>query len=328
MATFTCSIDDAFPDSCLGGVLTIGNFDGVHLGHQALLAEASRQAQAIPGPAVAVTLDPHPSLLLRPDKVGPSLNTLADRVALLNRHGADHVLILRTNADLLQLSAREFFQRIILAQMRAAALVEGFNFGFGRNREGTIDVLKQLCTEAKLRLTLLPPREVQGLVVSSSRVRTELLAGRVDVVAALLGREYVITGTVEAGQKRGTTIGFPTANLHDVPTLLPGDGVYAMRATVDGTTWPAAANVGPNPTFGESARKTEVHLLGFTGDLYGKLLSATFVKKIRDTKKFASIDTLKEQISHDLESVRMALSWSAKYKVQSATDHGPQTTDH
>ncbi len=305
MAIFTCSIDDAFPKSCQGGVLTIGNFDGVHRGHQALLDEASRQAKAAGVAAIAVTLDPHPSLLLRPDRVGPSLNMLADKASLLQRYGAEHVLILRTTMELLQLGAHEFFERIIRTQLRAIALVEGFNFGFGRNREGTIDVLKNLCNETNLRLTLLPPREVQGVAVSSSRVRQELLAGRVDVVAALLGREYEIAGKVGVGQKRGASIGYPTANLHDVPTLLPGDGVYAMRATVDGVIWPAAANIGPNPTFGDNARKIELHLLGFTGDLYGKILSATFIKKIRDTKKFANIAELTDQINRDIDSVRV-----------------------
>ncbi len=288
--------------------MTIGNFDGVHLGHQSLLSEAARQARAAETSAIAVTLDPHPSQLLRPHKIGPPLCTLADRVACLQQYGADNVLILRTTMELLQLSARDFFEQIIVRQLRAVAMVEGFNFGFGRNREGTIEVLRQLCGEVKCPVTLLPPRDVQGVAVSSSRVRSELLAGQVDVVAALLGREYSISGRVAVGQRRGATIGFPTANLHDVPTLLPGDGVYAMRASVEGTVLPAAANVGPNPTFGEKARKIELHLLDYAGDLYGKTLSASFVKKIRDTKKFANAEELKSQIQRDIAFVRQTLS--------------------
>jgi riboflavin kinase / FMN adenylyltransferase len=304
MAIFTFALSAAMPDACRSGVLTIGNFDGVHVGHQALLAEAGRQARADACAAVAVTFDPHPSQLLRPDLVGPSLTTLEDRIALLQQHGVDHVLILETSPALLQLSAREFFGRIIVGELRAKALVEGFNFGFGKGREGTIDVLKQFCAEKSVRFTLMPPREVLGQAASSSRVRTELLAGNVDVVAQLLGRPYRIAGVVGVGQMRGATLGFPTANLRDIPTLLPGNGVYAVRANHDGKSWPAAANVGPNPTFGEMARKVEVHLIGFVGNLYDKSLSIDFIMKIRDTKPFGSVQELIAQIQRDIADVK------------------------
>ena len=272
--------------------MTIGNFDGVHLGHQMLLAEAVRQAR----PAVAVTFDPHPIQLLRPDLVQPFLTALAERTSLLQQYGADHVLVLQTSAALLQLSARAFFEQIVVAGLHAQALVEGYSFAFGHNREGTIDVLKQLCAEHAVRLTVMPPREVLGVRVSSSKVRAELVAGRVDAAALMLGRPYRLAGIVGTGAKRGGTLGFPTANLHDVETLIPGNGVYAVHATVNGKTWFGAANVGPNPTFGEDARKLEVHLLGFAGDLYGKTMSVDFIKKIRDTMKFGSVPELIAQI--------------------------------
>jgi riboflavin kinase / FMN adenylyltransferase len=307
MATFTYALNAAMPDVCRDGVLTIGNFDGVHVGHQTLVEEAVAQARADACRSIAVTFDPHPAQLLRPDFVGPSLTTLEDRAALLQQHGVDHVLILQTTSAFLQLSAREFIDKIIVGALQAKAIVEGFNFGFGKGREGTIDVLKQLCAEKSVRLTLMPPREVLGQAVSSGRIRTELLAGNVDAVTPMLGRPYRITGIVGIGQKRGVTLGFPTANLRDIPTLLPGNGVYAVRATVDGKTWPAAANVGPNPTFGETARKVEVHLIGFAGDLYEKLLSVDFIKKIRDTKPFGSAQELVAQIQRDIIAVKEAL---------------------
>jgi riboflavin kinase / FMN adenylyltransferase len=304
MAIFHTALAESMPDACRGGAITIGNFDGVHLGHQSLLKEAARQARTFNGPAIAVTFDPSPVQILRPDLAGPLLTTMADRAALLHQHGADHVLILRTSSALLQLSARTFFEQILVEQLQAKAIVEGYNFCFGRNREGTVDVLRAWCAEQALPFTLMPPQEVLGQPVSSSRVRVELLAGHVEVVTQLLGRAYCIAGTVSVGQRRGATLGFPTANLHDVPTLLPGDGVYHVRALLDGATWDGAANVGPNPTFGENARKVEVHLIGFQGDLYGKTLSVDFLAKIRDTKKFGGVDELVAQIREDVAAIK------------------------
>ena len=303
MAVFSYALGAPIPDVCRGGALTIGNFDGVHIGHQALLAEAIRQAR----PAVAVTFDPHPIQILRPQAVQPFLNTVADRTLLLQQYGVDHVLVLQTTPALLQLSARDFFQRIIMDGLQAKALVEGFSFGFGHNREGTIEVLKALCAENSVRLMLILPQDVAGQVVSSSQVRGELLAGRVDVARQMLGRPYRITGIVGTGAKRGATLGFPTANLHEVPTLIPGNGVYAVTATVDGKAWPGAANVGPNPTFGENARKVEVHLIGFSGNLYHKALCVDFIQKIRDTRPFGSADELMAQIQIDVAKAKTIL---------------------
>lgn len=298
MAIFTYVLDDTVPEDCRGGALTIGNFDGVHVGHQKLLAETINQSR----PAVAVTFDPHPIQLLRPEAIQPFLTTLADRAALLESYGVNHVLILRTSPALLQLGAREFFERIIINGLQAKALVEGFNFGFGRNREGTIDFLKAICQEKNVQLSLIPPQEVAGQVVSTSRVRGELNAGHVDIARQMLGRPYRISGIVRTGAKRGATIGFPTANLHDVATLVPGNGVYAVSAMIGSRTWPGAANVGPNPTFGENARKIEVHLIGFSGQLYDQGLAVDFLQKIRDTRPFTSVDELKAQIHRDVEA--------------------------
>ena len=308
MAIFTYALNAPMPAACRGGVLTIGNFDGVHVGHQALLGEAARQARAQACPSAAVTFDPHPVQLLRPDRLEPLLTSVADRTTLLQQYGVDHVLILQTSPALLQLSGHEFFERIIVQEMGARALVEGFNFGFGRGRKGTIEVLRELCTKKNVKLTLLSPHEALGAPVSSSRVRADLLAGAVDVVRELLGRPYRITGVVGTGQKRGATLGYPTANLHEVATLLPGNGVYAVRALQEGKAWAAAANLGPNPTFGEDARKVEVHLLGFAGSLYGQCLSLDFFKKIRDTKPFASAEELIGQIQKDIRDVKKILN--------------------
>jgi riboflavin kinase/FMN adenylyltransferase len=307
MSIFTYALNAPVPDACRGAVLTIGNFDGVHVGHQALLIEAANQARQRACSSIAVTFDPHPSQLLRPDRVQPALTNIADRTRLLQQHGIDHVLILQTSPALLQLSAREFFEKIIVQQLQAKALVEGFNFAFGKRREGTIALLRELCTEKGVVLTLMPPCELLGSPVSSSRVRADLLAGNVESVCQLLGRPYCITGTVGTGQKRGTKLGFPTANLHGIATLLPGDGVYAVQAIHAGKAYPAAANIGPNPTFGENARKIEIHLLGFTGDLYEQSLSVDFIKKVRETRAFQSPAELIAQIRADVEEVKQII---------------------
>jgi riboflavin kinase/FMN adenylyltransferase len=302
------ALDAAVPDVCRHGAVTIGNFDGVHLGHQTLVAEAARQSRMRSGPCVAVTFDPHPQQLLRPAAFQPILTTLEHRAELLGNCGADHVIVMEITTAFLQLSAREFFERLIHAGLAARAVVEGFNFGFGRAREGTTDVLRGLCQSAGIDVTLLPAREWAGKPVSTSRVRAELTAGNVAAARALLGRPYRLSGTVGTGQKRGQKLGFPTANLERVATLIPGDGVYAVRAGHRHQSWPAAANVGPNPTFGEHARKIEVHLIGFNGDLYNETLSVDFLERIRDTRAFAGPAELAAQLCRDVEQARQALA--------------------
>jgi riboflavin kinase/FMN adenylyltransferase len=301
MAILTIGLGEPVPQACQYGALAIGNFDGVHRGHQELLARLVGQARALPGPALAMTFDPHPLLLLRPEQFQPVLTTSADRAALLCANGADWVVVLRTTADLLHLSAREFFEQVICRQVRARAVTEGFNFGFGRGREGTVETLAAFCREEGLGFSLVPPLEQAGRPVSSSRVRDELLRGDVRHAAWLLGRPYRLRGTVGVGQRRGASLGFPTANLTDTQTLIPGNGVYAVRALVSETTWPAAANIGPNPTFGEQQRKVEVHLIGFKGDLYGQELAIDFLERLRDVHPFATAEELIEQLRHDTQ---------------------------
>jgi riboflavin kinase / FMN adenylyltransferase len=304
MALLRYSLDAVVPAACRGAVVTIGNFDGVHRGHQALVREAVRQAQALRCSAVAVTLDPHPWQVLRPSSFQPLLTTIEERAELLHRCGADHVLVLHTTPALLNLDAGAFFERIIRAGLGARALVEGYNFAFGHNRGGTIEVLQHLCQEAEIPLTLVSPQEVLGKIVSSSRVRTEILAGAMTTVQEQLGRPYRLRGTVVTGQRRGQALGIPTANLEQIATLIPGDGVFAARAWHAGKAWPAAANVGPNPTFGEQTRKVEIHLIDFQGDLYGQELTVDFLEKIRATRPFASAQELVAQIQNDIKSTR------------------------
>jgi riboflavin kinase/FMN adenylyltransferase len=295
---------DPPPADCRGGAVSIGNFDGVHRGHATLIGELRRQAQAVTGPAVVLTFDPHPLQILRPEKFLPQLTLLRDRIENLNALEADQVLVLKVTPDLLQLRAAEFFNRILREGLAARAVVEGFNFGFGRDREGNVETLTSLCREHGIALSVVPPLLVDGVPVSSSRVRNCLTSGDVRAAANLLGRPYRLRGVVGTGQRRGQTLGFPTANLEDLQTVVPGNGVYAVRVQMGDASWPGAANVGPNPTFGEFARKVEVHLIEFEGDLYGKPIALDFLARLRDTRPFAGVPDLVKQLAEDVLAAR------------------------
>lgn len=292
------------PPEVQGGCVTVGNFDGVHRGHAALVATAKRWAKRVGGPAVAVTFDPPPVALLNPPAWKLPLATLADRAAALRAAGADEVVVLQTDASLLALSAEAFFEDVLVRQLGAKAIVEGYNFHFGRGRGGNVSTLRTMCSDAGIAFEEVPPLLFEGAAISSSRVRAAVNDGNVKLAANLLDHPYCIVGDVVEGAKRGRTIGFPTANLANVRTLPPADGVYAVRASVDRGTYAAAANVGPNPTFGEDARKIEVHLLDFAGDLYGKVMRVEFVARLRDTKPFANLEALKAQLTLDVAEVR------------------------
>jgi riboflavin kinase/FMN adenylyltransferase len=305
MATVFLSADGPPPGDCRGGAVSVGNFDGVHRGHAALVAELVARARRVGGPAVAVTFDPHPIALLAPERLQPLLTTPADRAELLQAAGADHVVVLKTTPELLHQEAREFLDGLFGDRLAVRAVVEGFNFRFGRGRAGDNELLADWCRGRGVALTVVPPFTLDGAVVSSSRVRSALEAGDVAAAARLLGRPYRLRGAIGTGAKRGRALGFPTANLERPATLVPGDGVYAVRAVLaDGSAWPAAANVGPNPTFGEQARKVEAHLIGFAGDLYGRPLAVDFMARLRATRLFAGPADLVEQLRTDVAAAR------------------------
>src|SRR5262245_6110078 len=300
MSTIPLSWTESLPASCRGGAVTLGNFDGVHGGHQAIIAQTVRQARAAGGPAVAVTFDPHPLQILRPEQFQPVLTTVPQRADLLRTYGADHVVVLPTSPALLQLSPAEFFEQVVRDRLAARAIVEGFNFRFGKDRQGDTKTLASMCAATGMVFQRVPPLTLAGQPVSSSRVRRELEQGRVRAAAELLGRPYQISGTVVQGERRGQTLGFPTANLGDIGTLIPGDGVYAARAALATQSWAAALNIGPNPTFGEQVRKVEAHLIGFQGELYEQRLTVDLLDRLRDTRRFAGPAELAAQLRADV----------------------------
>jgi riboflavin kinase/FMN adenylyltransferase len=305
MAIHTLDWQQAPPEICHGGAVTIGNFDGVHRGHAALVGETSRLAHEVSGPSVVFTFDPHPLQLLRPEQFLPLLTTLEDRARLLIELGADEVIVQRTSHEMLHLTAEQFFHRVLREGLHARALAEGEDFHFGHRRAGDVQLLRSLCKEIGVQLAVLLPVAMEGKVVSSSRVREALARGDVTMASKLLDRPYRLHGRVSTGQKRGKTLGFPTANLDPVRNFVPADGVYAVRVLHDERSWAGAANIGPNPTFGENARKVEVHLIDFSGDLYGQDLTVDFQSRMRDTRPFAGIKELREQLHRDVEQARM-----------------------
>lgn len=298
---------DALPPEFRSGAVAIGNFDGVHRGHARIVERLIARAAEVGGPAVVFTFDPHPVRLLRPAETPPPLTWTDRKAELLGELGVDAMIAYPTDEALLRLSAREFFDGIVRGKLDARAMVEGPNFFFGRGREGDIDLLRQLTAEAGMLLEVVEPVIVDGDFVSSSRVRRLLSEGRVDEARRMLTRPYRIRGMVTHGAGRGAKIGFPTANVDAIDTLLPGPGVYAGIGAVSGAVWPAAINVGANPTFGEYALKVEVHLIGNSEPLYGLPLEVDFLSRLRDIHPFPDVDALRAQLRRDVaDAARVA----------------------
>lgn len=287
-----------------GGAVSIGNFDGVHRGHARIVQTLRAKAAEANGPAVVFTFDPHPVRLLRPDEVPPPLTWTDRKAELLRELDIDALVVYPTDEQLLSLSPHAFFEQIVREQLGARAMVEGPNFFFGKGRAGNIDVLKQLCTAAGITLEVVQPLILEESYVSSSRIRELIRTGEVAQARQLLTRPYRIRGMVTHGAARGARIGFPTANIDAVDTILPAVGVYAGHAFAGEETWPAAINIGPNPTFGEHALKVEAHLIDFSGSLYGQPLEVDFTVRVRDTREFASVEELQQQLKRDVEVVR------------------------
>jgi riboflavin kinase/FMN adenylyltransferase len=299
------SIDGSgdIPETARGAIVTVGNFDGVHRGHQRLLARARARADAAGVPALAITFDPHPVALLRPEAAPVPLVWLEREISLLKEAGASLVGVFRTGPWLLELTAREFFDRIVREQLGARGMVEGPNFAFGHDRLGDVRTLEAWCGQAGIDFEVVELADLDGRLISSSLIRRSLSEGDVALAARFLCRPHRIRGNVAKGAGRGATIGFPTINLEGVDTLVPADGVYAGVAWLGGEErpYPAACNIGPNPTFGEHSRKIEAHLIGFAGDLYGKGVELDFLERLRPTRKFAGREELVAQIAADVQ---------------------------
>jgi riboflavin kinase/FMN adenylyltransferase len=295
-----------------GAAISIGNFDGIHRGHRSLLGMAERLRGSAPGGVAVVTFEPHPLTVLRPADVPPRLTPLDVKESILAQAGVDTLVLLPPTKELLSLSAEEFW-RILLNDVKPAHLIEGESFTFGKARRGTMQKLREWSAGTTVKLHVAPAVEavllnLSVVKVSSSLIRWLIALGRVRDAAICLGRPYQIKGEVVIGHQRGHTIGTPTANLRVDDQLVPADGVYAGRAVVDGTAYAAAISIGTLPTFDGASRQIEAHLLGFSGDLYGKLLRLDCIDWLREQRKFANLESLKEQIAKDIHNVRLRTS--------------------
>lgn len=288
-----------------GVVVALGNFDGVHLGHQVVLRRAVEEGRKLGCPMVAATFDPHPQAVLRPGEEPALLTTLELRRELLLRYGADEVYEIRFDRDLSLKSPEKFVRDVLIGEIGATTVVVGENFRFGYKASGDVEDMSRIMASLGGEVHAVGLHADRGEETSSTRIRALLRAGEVREASHLLGRLYVIRGEVVAGERRGRTIGFPTANLlSDPAVVVPARGVYAGRVRIGLKEYVSCMNIGTAPTFARGAYRIEAHLLDFDGDLYGRVVDVSFMERIRAEKKFKTIVELRDRIKRDIELAR------------------------
>jgi riboflavin kinase/FMN adenylyltransferase len=291
-------------------VVTVGTFDGVHLGHRAVLGEIARRAKASGLRSVLVTFEPHPLEIVNPSAAPPLLTLPDEKRRILADTEVDEVAFVPFTAELRNLAPADFVREILEARFHVSELVIGHDHGFGRGRTGDVEFLRRLGGEDGFAVDVVPAVLLpDGRPISSTLIRRAVTGGDLATAARALGRPYSVLGTVVHGAGRGRTIGIPTMNLAppSARKLLPPDGVYAVRVRRDAGEWGGMANLGPRPTFGEDARSLEAHLFDFEGDLYGATVEVDFVERLRDVVRFASVEALKSQLEQDRQSAMSAL---------------------
>jgi len=287
--------------------LTIGVFDGIHLGHRRLVERLKEEAEQGGLLAGVLTFDRHPQQVLYPESTLPYLTSKEEKMSLLRQLGVELVVVLPFTRQTAQLTARQFVS-LLKEQLKMRTLVIGPDFALGRGREGDATYLKTLSREMDFHLVAVPTVRKNGEIVSSTAIRTALASGELDRVTKLLGRPFSISGQIGSGAERGRTLGFPTANLSiDPGKAVPPDGVYVTLAYINERVHPSVTNIGVRPTFGDGRRNVEVYLLDFKGDLYGQELRINLIERLRGERRFASAEELKAQIASDVEQARAIL---------------------
>lgn len=285
-------------------LVCVGTFDGVHLGHQAVIGKAVSHAREAQEPAILVTFDRHPAAVLAPDRCPPAIASIPANLRMFESLGIALTVMLPFTRELSQTSAQDFYNHILVEKLRASAIVVGHDFAFGHGRQGTSDWLKE-----RIDTTVVPPFELEGLRVSSSAIRKAILEGHVEDARRWLGRPFELYGVVVPGQKLGRTIGYPTANMaRSFNQAVPSNGVYACEAQTDFGVFRAAVGIGVRPTVEENGHRTvEAYLLDYPGtSLYGTSMSLRFLKRLRDEERFDSIEALIEQMESDVAATRVA----------------------
>ncbi len=299
----TKNISDALPYP----VVTLGNFDGVHVGHQILFRKAAEIAQEKNGTSIAFTFEPHPLKIIAPEKVPPLLTHFHKKMELIEACNIDSVICADFTRKFADNSPRDFSENILKEKIGAKEVVVGFDYAFGRGREGTIPYLKKMGEEFGFIVHVVDPFQLDGLTVSSSHVREVIESGNMESAKKFLGRYYSIVGPVVAGYKTGQAIGFPTANIDTSKVQIPGTGVYAVRMIYQKNSYDAVANIGFNPTFHRDRLSVEVHIFDFNKVIYGKEIEVEFISRIRSEIEFKSKDELVVQIQKDIEKAKTIL---------------------
>jgi len=289
-------------------VLTIGNFDGVHIGHQKILENVSERARAIGGTAMAITFDPHPAKIVTPEKGVKVLTSLQEKVRLMQFHGIEVILCIHFDREFAGIKPDDFIREVIVGRIGAREVIVGHNYSFGKGKKGTTGLLRSRSRKYGFIFRVIRSARLYGDVVSSSRIRSLLARGRVCEASWLLGSPYMMEGTVVKGTGRGgRLLTIPTANMSTRNELVPKEGVYAVKVDLEGRMLDGAANLGKNPTFGENRVSYEIHLLDFSEDVLHKNLRVHFIDRIRDERAFPDVNALREQIKRDIERTREIL---------------------
>jgi riboflavin kinase/FMN adenylyltransferase len=288
----------------------VGSFDGVHLGHQAVLQEIGRRARSAGRAAVLVTFDPHPLEVVNPGAAPPLLTTGAERLEILVQSPLDYVLLLRFDRYLAELTPEGFVREVLLQRCAVRELVIGHDHGFGRGRSGDVETLRRMGAVEGFKVDVVPPVDFGGQHVSSSRIRRAVAGGDLLSAAAMLGRPYGVVGRVGQGERRGRLLGVPTINLTELSPrkLLPPDGVYVVAVEWRGGRTGGMMNQGPRPTFQDGRRVLEAHLFDFDGELYGEWVRIEWIERLRDTERFSSVEHLKIQLEHDRQRALAVLA--------------------
>jgi len=290
-------------------VLTIGNFDGVHKGHLALFDKVRERAKAIGGQSVVMTFEPHPLKIMRPAN-GPQLIThTGQKLELIEKAGIDIIVCVSFDREFAAISARDFVNKILVEKIGIKEIVVGYDYTFGHNREGDMNLLTEMGNELGFMVHLVGPVQIDHTLVSSTSIRRLVQEGRLGEAKVLLGRDFEVQGTVVKGHNRGgRLLGFPTANLNPHGELLPKKGVYAVKLVIDDAFYNGVTNVGYNPTFGDTGLTVETHVLDYSGDLLGKTIKVHFIKRLRDEKTFKSLEELSDQIAQDIKQAKEVFS--------------------
>jgi riboflavin kinase / FMN adenylyltransferase len=288
-------------------VVTIGNYDGLHLGHQAIIKRVIELARKDKGEAVVLTFEPHPVKFLHPELQIPLITPSRKKMMQLTQFGVDVTINLPFTEDIARMSAKEFIQEIVQRRIAPRRVVVGFNFTFGKGRTGTSEELKKIGESLGFKVEIIPPFQVDGEVVSSTRIRELIARGDIKEANRMLGSNFFMLGRVIHGHARGKDLGFPTANLEITQDLYPNDGVYAATVIVDERRYNGVVNIGTNPTFGDEQLAVEVFLFDYQGDLYGKELQVALVDKLRDEQTFPSAELLVRQIEQDIQRAKEIL---------------------